>query len=380
MTIRCMNKISSPTVYFFVVLILLGFSGCKVGRFVWYNYSNITDHEIFPSRPLHKSETPFQFISGQDNSKVEGMVQIMNYKRKAFSLLSFLEESPTVAFLVIRNDTILYERYFEGYDEGSTVASFSMAKSYVSALIGVAISEGKISSENDLVIKYVPELSKNAGWDKVTIHHLLQMSSGISSSESYNSPFSGAAAIYYGRTLRKQLLKVKIEKDPMSGFEYKSINTQLLGLVLERATGKAQTEYLDEKIWKPLNMEFDASWSIDKKKNGLEKSFCCINAKARDYAKFGRLYLNKGNWNGVQLIPQDWVELSTKVNNEKGAAWFYNRQWWIGSEVNGDFSAIGHLGQYIYVMPKKNLLIVRLGTSRANEDWIHVLRQVAEQL
>lgn len=375
-----MKKILSFITVFFLFTALLATYSCKVGRFVWYNYSNITDYTIFPSRPLHKALVPFQFMEALDNERFGSRIQVMNYKRKAFSLESYLNESPTVAFLIIRNDSLLFENYFDGYEKSSTVASFSMAKSYISALIGIAISEGKIRSENDKVIDYIPELSKNQGWENVTIHHLLQMASGIRSSEGYNTPFSAAASIYYGRTLRKTLLNLKIEKDPMSGFEYKSINTQLLGLILERATGKRVTEFLDEKIWQPLGMEYDASWSIDKKKNGLEKTFCCINAKARDMAKLGRLYLNKGNWNGTQVISQDWVEKSTAINTESGAAWFYNRQWWIGSETYNDFAAIGHLGQYIYVQPKKNLIMVRLGTGRANEDWINILRQVADQM
>lgn len=373
-------KRSNPVQFFALAIALVLLSGCKVGRFVWYNYSNITDHSIFPSRALHASPVPFQFVEAPRNEEIETKVQIMNYKRAAFSMQTFLEESPTVAFLIIRNDTLLYERYFDGYEESSTVASFSMAKSYISALVGIAIQEGKIQSEDDLVIKYIPELKEQSGWDKVTVHHLLQMSSGIKFSEAYNTPFSGAAAIYYGRTLRKTLGKLKIEKEPMSGFEYKSINTQLLGLILERATGMRITQYLDEKIWKPLEMEYDASWSIDKKNDGLEKTFCCLNARARDFAKFGRLYLNEGNWNGKQIVPKDWVRKSTELNSEQGNAWFYNRQWWIGSEANGDYSAIGHLGQYIYIMPKKNLIIVRLGTGRAKEEWIGILRQVAEKL
>ncbi len=366
--------------YSVFIAILISAPACKVGRFVWYNFSDITDYRIFPSRPLHKSADPFHFIEGQTNEEIENHIQIMDYERKALSMKLFLEESPTVAFLIIRNDSLLYERYFQGYESSSTVASFSVAKSYISALIGIAIGEGKIHSEDDKVVDYLPELKKNAGWEKVSIHHLLQMASGVHFSEGYSTPFSGAATFYYGRTLRKCLWNLKVEKDPMSGFEYKSVNTQLLGLILERATGKSITEYLDEKIWKPLEMEYDASWSIDKKKDGLEKTFCCINAKARDFAKFGRLYLHKGNWNGTQVVPLNWVEKSTTVNEEKGAAWFYNRQWWIGSDVYGDYSAIGHLGQYIYVLPKKNMIIVRLGTGRAKEEWINILRQVAEQM
>lgn len=363
-----------------LLLIAISQTSCKVGRFIWFNYSNITDHSIFPSRPLHSSASPFKFIEVEENDRSEGNIRVMNYKREAVSLNTYLEETPTVAFLIIRNDSLLFEHYYDGYEKGSTVASFSMAKSYVSALIGIAIDEGKIKSEDDKVIEYIPELKDNTGWDKVTIHHLLQMASGVEFSEAYNTPFSGAASIYYGRDLRKTLADLKIQKEPMSGFEYKSINTQLLGLILERAVATSVTEYLDEKIWKPLGMEYDASWSLDKEKNGLEKTYCCINAKARDFAKFGRLYLREGNWNGKQLISKEWVNKSMQINREPGSAWFYNRQWWIGSEINADFSAIGHLGQYIYVQPKRNLVIIRLGSSRGNENWIAVIRQVAEQL
>lgn len=361
-----------------VVFVLFG-TGCKVGRFVWYNFSDITDYKIFPSRPLHKSDQPFRFVEAQQNDAVEARVRIVNYAKVEMGMKEFLEKSPTVAFLVIRNDSLLYERYFRDYEAGSTVASFSMAKSYVSAMIGIALSEGKIKSENEPVVNYITELKGKPGWDKVTIHHLLQMSSGVKFGESYNTPFSGAASFYYGRTLRKSIAKLKIEKEPMSGFDYKSVNSELLGLVLERATGKHLTEYLDEKIWRPLQMEYDASWSLDRKDNGLEKAFCCINARARDFAKFGRLYLNHGNWNGQQVIPAEWVSKSLALNTEKGTDWYYNRQWWLASKADGDFSAVGHLGQYIYVYPKKNLVIVRLGVSRAKEEWIDILRQVAKQ-
>lgn len=365
-------------IFAFCCLTLL-FSGCKVGRFVWYNFSDITDYKIFPSRPLHASSRPFYFVDAQQNESIEKRITIENYAHEKMEMSTFLEKSPTVAFLIIRNDSLLYERYFRDYDKGTPVASFSMAKSYCSALIGIAIAEGKIKSEDDLVVNYITELKGKKDWDKVTIHHLLQMSSGVKFGEGYNTPFSGAASFYYGRTLRRSIAHLKIEKPPMSGFDYKSVNTELLGLILERATGKHLTEYLDEKIWQPLGMEYDASWSIDKKDNGLEKAFCCINAKARDFAKFGRLYLNHGSWNGNQIVPEEWVKKSLTVNTEPGMDWYYNRQWWLASKEDGDYSAVGHLGQYIYVYPKKNLIIVRLGVSRAKEEWITILRQVAKQ-
>ena len=372
-------KAKQITVLLFSLTIVFVFQGCKVGRFVWYNFSDVTDYKIFPNRPLHKSATPFYFTEALQNDAIEKRITIENYAHEKMDMKIFLEKSPTVAFLIIRNDTLMYEKYFRDYEAGTPVASFSMAKSYVSALIGIAIAEGKIKSEDEPVVNYLTELKGKKGWDKVTIHHLLQMASGVKFGEGYNTPFSGAASFYYGRTLCKSIARLKIEKEPMTGFDYKSVNTELLGLILERATGKHMTEYLDEKIWQPLGMEYDASWSIDKKNNGLEKAFCCINAKARDFAKFGRLYLNKGNWNGDQVVPAEWVKKSLTINTEPGAEWYYNRQWWLASKEDGDFSAGGHLGQYIYVYPKKNLIIVRLGVSRAKEEWISILKQVAKQ-
>src|SRR5690606_36816833 len=123
-----------------------------------------------------------------------------------------------------------------------------------------------------------------------------------------------------------------------------------------------------EKLWTPLQMGFDATWNIDKKKNGLEKTFCCVNARARDFAKIGRLYLNNGNWNGKQLVSENWVNNSTKIDTSNGSAWYYQYQWWFPSS-DGDFVAQGILGQYIYVNPKKNLIIVRLGKNKGEVDW-----------
>ncbi|MCC7231992.1 MAG: serine hydrolase [Bacteroidia bacterium] len=365
---------------FLFLSVLLILPGCKVGRFFWYNFSDITDYKIFPSRPLHGSDQPFRFIDAQHNKALEQRIHIINHSGDTLGFSEFLEKSSTVAFLIIRNDSLLYERYLDNYDTSSIVASFSMAKSFVSALIGIAIADGQITSENDPVTRYVTELKGRSGWDKVTLHDLLQMSSGVRFSEGYYTPFSGAASYYYGRTLRRSIAHLKTEKPPMSGFDYKSVNSELLGLVIERATGMTLTAYLDEKIWKPLHMEYDASWSIDRKNNGIEKAFCCINARARDFAKFGRLYLHDGNWQGKQIVPEDWVKKSTTVNSEPGGAPFYNHQWWVGAANEGDYSAVGHLGQYIYVYPSKNLIIVRLGTSRQKENWMAVLRQVAHQM
>jgi len=351
--------------------IMLGvvMQSCLVGRFVWYNFSDITDHRIFPDRPLPKSQTPFHFTEARAEEYVgRARVRVVD---------SLVEANNSVAFLIIRNDSILFERYYRGYAENSIVASFSMAKSYTSALVGAAIQDGFIKSVDEPITQYLTELRDKEGFDKITIRHLLQMTSGIKANESYYNPFGQAARLYYGRRLRNYLNKLKVENEPGKVFAYRSVNTQVLGFVVERATGKAVTEYLHEKIWSHLGSEYDASWSLDKKKNGMEKSFCCINARARDFAKFGRLYLNGGNWNGKQLLTQEWVAQSTTPDETQGGAANYKYQWWI---TKTGYLADGLHGQYIYVNPAKNLIIVRLGESPGKVKWPSVFDQLAGYL
>lgn len=352
--------------------LIISLSACTVGRFFVYNFADITDHKIFPNRPLTKSDQAFQFeklveLKKPKNFKING--EVVDFDE-------YLEKNKTVAFVVIKNDTIQYENYYNKYDESSIVASFSMAKSVTSMLVGFAIQDGLIESEDDLVTKYIPEL-KEEGFDQVTLKHLLQMTSGMEFNESYVNPFGHAAKYYYGRNLRKILSKAKLEGTPGTYFSYQSGQTQLLGLALERALkGKRITEYLQEKIWTPLGMEYDASWSLDRKKDGLEKTFCCLNARTLDFAKLGRFYLNKGNWNGQQLLNENWVEKSTKVDETEGSASNYQYQWWLKGG-KGDYAAEGILGQYIYVHPENNIIIVRLGKNYGNTNWTSIFKALA---
>ncbi len=303
---------------FILALIATTANSCKLGRFVIYNFADIKDHKKFPARDIEKGKNTFQFPIAEDG-KVPKMVTVKDQK---YPFEEYLEENKTVAFMIIRNDTIQYEKYWGKYDKESVVPSFSMAKSFTSILIGCAIDDQLIQSVNDPVTRYIPQLAEN-GFDEVTIAHLLQMTSGLDFKESYINPFGDAATFYYGRNLRRAVGKMKLEDKPGERFDYVSGSTQLLGLVLERAL-KDQTiaSYFEAKIWQPLEMEYDASWSIDRKKNGMEKTFCCVNARARDYAKIGRLYLNKGNWNGRQIVSEQWVNQSTRIDTTNGSAWY----------------------------------------------------------
>lgn len=364
------RRIITSTLFF--LFTAMAFTSCHVGRFFIYNFAGINDHKKFPKGDIAKPEQSFHFYQA-DTGKFK-LPKSWTMKGKSMSFERLLEKSKTVAFLVIRNDSIYYEQYMNNYGRESIVASFSMAKSYVSALMGIAISEGYIKNVQEPIVNYIPELNKNK-FGNVTIEQVLNMQSGIYFNESYINPFGDVAKYYYGTNLKKYITKLKVKNEPGKEFEYISLNTQLLGIAIENATKKPLHQYLEEKIWLPMGMEYDASWSVDNKKHGTTKAFCCLNARARDFAKFGRLYLNNGNWNGKQIVPAEWVKKSTE-NNKTG----YSYQWWLlPTETGTDYEAHGILGQYIYVCPEKNIIIVRLGKKEGKLYWDQLFRMIAEK-
>ena len=361
------------------LLLLLAFTSCTFARIVKYGPSGTDDYKIFPSRKLTASATPFMFQEAPNDSR---MPRKINFgKKKDVDLEEFLKSSNTLAFLVIKDDIIIYERYYNGHNEKAVSMSFSMAKSFLSILIGCAIEDGYLKSVDQPITDFVPELAKN-GFDKVSIKHLLQMTSGMNYMESDN-PFGRHPRFYYTENLGEELLKLKMKEKPGTHFKYKSGDNQLLGLVLARALKpKTITQYMQEKIWEPLGMESEGLYSLDRE-GGLEKTFCCISAIARDFAKFGRLYLNKGNWNGKQIVPERWVDMSTEIDETQGSVWYYQYQWWIISKDKGDYMASGHLGQYLYVNPSQKLIALRLGINRGKtkpDQWKQLFAILADTI
>ncbi|MFN3917624.1 MAG: serine hydrolase domain-containing protein [Flavobacteriales bacterium] len=369
---------------FFVGLTML-LSACHVGRFFVYNFANINDYKKFKNKEIKNSATKNFMFSYSMQSEYANLLKEVKKNEQTVPFEEFLKKSNTVAFLVIVKDTIHYEWYHPKHNETTRFTSFSMAKSYISALVGIAVDEGFIKSVNEPITNYIKTF-KNKGFDKITIEHVLNMRAGIKYVESYYNPFGNVAVGYYGRHLDRHMNKIKIKEDPDLNFEYISIATQILGVIVEEAAGKTVSAYAEEKLWKPLGTEYDASWSLDKK-NGREKAFCCINARTRDYARFGRLYLKEGNWEGSQLISKDWVKKSTQKGAYSKDA-FYAYQWWHVPEkdkngkqiIRPDFYAQGHLGQYIYVSPSEEIIIVRLGENRGGIPWISQFRQLATKI
>ena len=281
--------------------------------------------------------------------------------------LDYIKKMETVAFLIIHKDSILYENYWKGYSDSSLTNSFSMAKTFVSIAIGVALHENKIKSLSQKVSDYIPEFSEGEKAN-VTIKDLLSMSSGIDFGESYDNPLGFMAKTYYGKDLYQLSTKKKMTSNPGELWKYQGGNTLLLSFILEKATGKTLSEYFSEKIWKPIGAENNALWSLNEKE-GTEKAFCCFYSNARDFARVGKLYLQNGRWNGDTLVPYWYIRESILPVNiqdvENKKVDYYGYHWWLGQHKNKDFFyARGIQGQYIFVIPKERMIIVRLGKKR----------------
>jgi len=282
-------------------------------------------------------------------------------------LRRYIEKLDTKALLVIKNDQLIYEEYWGDHTKSTLSNSFSIAKTMVAILVGIAIDEGYIGSLQDPVYKYIPEYEKNSR-DNITIEHLLQMASGLSWVESGINPFSDNAESYYGNDLERLIMRQRKVSEPGEMFLYQGANSQLLAMILEKATGKSVSAYASEKIWSKLGMKEDAHWSMDKE-GGQEKAFCCLYAQARDFAKIGRLILDQGKYNNQQIIPSWYFEKMIEQNGlttEDGVPNYrYGYHiWTFRGDENPVVYCRGILGQYIITIPEQQLIIIRLGMKR----------------
>ncbi len=290
-----------------------------------------------------------------------------NKQKISDDLLGKMATYKTVAFLVLKNDSLLHEQYWEGYNEHSLVNSFSMAKSINSILIGCALKEGLIKSIDEPVANYLDEF-KEGEKAKITIKNLLTMSSGIDFKEEYVSPLAWPAEAYYGPDVNALTLKAKVKTEPGKIWHYKGGDSQLLGMILKKATGKNVADYATEKLWKPIGAEDKAFWSLDEK--GMEKVSCCFYTNARDYARIAKLYLNDGNWNGQQIVDTTYVKESVSfanlVDREGKQNDKYGYQWWLMKyKEHNIFYMRGIRGQYVFAIPDLKMIVVRLGHKRA---------------
>ena len=315
--------------------------------------SYIDDYIHFPSNSIKNGNHQEWLVSKEYNkAQLPEFIKPIN------------DKLGTVAYVVIKNDSIIFEEYWNGYSADSSSNSFSMAKSWISTLVGIAIKEGKIESINQKACDFLPEFCEGDN-SKITIKHLLTMSSGLDWDEDYHDPLGQTAEAYFAPNLKEQMMRLKAVETPGEIFKYHSSCSQLLAFIVESATGQSVNEYTSEKLWKPMGAKHPALWNTDTKR-GDEKAFCCINSNARDFARLGKLYMNQGNWNGTQLLDSNYVKEATSVSNlldEDGNKNVnYGYQFWIANRKGLDvYYTRGLWGQYVICIPEKDMIIVRLG-------------------
>lgn len=340
-------------------------------------------HELAATKPMRPASRSFQFPEG---AKISLPATYRADNGEARDMRALLDATHTSALLVLQNGVVRFEEYWLTGGRGVQWMSMSVAKSHVSALTGIALAEGKIRSLSDPITAYTPKLA-NTAYDGVRIKDVLQMSSGARWNEDYSDPnsevFRIGAALAPGGSYDAFMSTTVRQNTPGSVCVYDSADTQALAMLIAGATGQSLTQYMQEKLYGPLGMESPGAWICDS--FGVEMAFAGLLMTARDFAKLGELYRNGGVWEGRQIVPADYVAASVKWDSPHLAPgkplvgdhtlpMGYGYQWWLPAGNDGDFSAIGVYNQYVYVNPKRGLVIVKLsanpryGTSKDERD------------
>lgn len=332
---------------------------------------------VFPFREVPRGESVWAFEQAP-----HPLPETYVFDGQSRNLTAFLARTQTTGLLVVHRGAITHEEYRLGADETSPFTSWSAAKSVLSALIGIAVEEGHIASIRDPIGQYVPSLA-GSGYADVPIEDALTMSSGVDFNEDYDNPRSDINMLVFramamSTPIEDSIAELHSIRAPGHFNEYISSDTMALGLVLEAATGMPVADYLSSRLWGPMGAEADATWSTDR--TGREIVLCCLNATLRDFARFGRLYLEAGARDGRQIVPADWVRASVnptaphlQPGQNPASSWTfgYGYKWWIPEDPQGDFVAIGIWGQYIYIDPSREVIIVKTSADPLFDDNDH---------
>jgi CubicO group peptidase (beta-lactamase class C family) len=360
----------------------------QLARAIVWGESDVDDYRRFPARRVAAGPDRFDFhraAGGQVPPAPVRRIGVWDDLRLVErDLEPFLAASQTTAFLILRGDRLLYEGYFNGYHHDSVQTSMSVAKSVLGALVGIAIDQGRIGSVDDPITKYLPELAeRDRRFDQVSLRHLLAMRSGLRYDES-GGPWGDDTATYYAPDLRKLALEgTEVVEAPGRRFHYNNFNPLLVGLALERAVGMPVATWLEQRLWRPLGMEADGSWSLDSRHSGFEKMESGLNARAVDFAKLGLLVAREGRLRGRQLLPRAWVQDLTREPTGGGSvpASGYRFFWWIQDDRHPPaVFARGRYGQHLYVVPASDLVLVRFGRDAGYRHWPQLLSDLAGRL
>lgn len=334
-----------------------------------------TMYKIQPSKKISKGSEVFEF-----ERKLTKLPNLFKFDNEKYQIDDFIKNTDTTGLIVVKDDEIKYEKYFLGADENTLLSSNSVCKSFVSALLGIAISEGYVNSVKDPIVKYVPELI-GSNIENISIKDCLQMSSGIDFDEDTDMS-KMSISMLLGKPAIKYISKLEMECEPGQIRKYSSINTEIIGEIISNATKCSLSEYLEKKIWKKIGVEKDAYWTLS---NGKELAMGGLSISLRDYARFARLYLNDGRYDNEQIIPKEWIKdtiniteshLKPSANNDSYNALGYGYKWWIPKGNEGEFMAIGIYSQWIYINPTKNIIIIKTSAHPGFMDTNHELKTV----
>ena len=346
-------------------------------RVLWYRTPDANTYKAFPQEIVHKSDSMFRFFSASKMRIDLDTLKVRDGNKQFVSFADYFQKGKLKAFIVIRNDSILYQKYAADYSDSTLTSIFSGAKSMVSILLGVALANGDIKNLDDKVTVYLPELKSNQAFDHINVKNLLDMKSGLEFQDAFGGVlkafFSDEAKYYYTHDMKAELMKVRLVNKPGTVWKYKSIDPILLGWILERATGKSVAQSFEENIWRKIGTEYNASFGLDHIK-GLANTASRFQVTAIDLAKIGRLYLNDGKYHNHQIIPEEWVKKSINIGAEQPASakgWqksAHHYLWWVPQTgENGDYAAEGMLGQRLYIDPKTNTIIVQFAAGGAGD-------------
>jgi CubicO group peptidase (beta-lactamase class C family) len=346
------------------------------GRYAWaravaWQESDVEDQFRFPARTVPAGERTSPLPAGPTPDGLSAAVD------------ELVDGTGTRAFLVVHRDRLVLERYLDGASASDRQTSFSVAKSVLSTLVGIAVDDGLLDLDEP-VTSYLPELAeRDPRFAGITVRHLLTMASGIHYTEE-GMPWSDDALTYYGTDLRELALsRSRVEGRPGERWHYNNFHPLLVGLVLERVTGTSVGDWMARRLWQPLGAEVDATWSLDSERSGFEKMESGVNATPRDFARFGLLMLHEGRWDGRRVVSADWVAEATAASTRDDPASFYQYFWWVGPEDpegTASYFARGKYGQTIGVFPDEDVVVVRLGTSDGGVDWPARLQEIASRV
>ncbi|MCH2044209.1 MAG: beta-lactamase family protein [Saprospiraceae bacterium] len=351
--------------------------GCSTGKVVAYFMPSGNDYQkVFKVDTISTNNTPSDvWLKSDTNITIPNNANWLDpyFSDKNKTLEELLNSSGTTSFIVMRNDSILYEKYFNGHGVDQQQIVFSVGKTVTSSLVAIAIEEGLMDMDQSIA-DFIPAF-RNDDRNRIKVKHLLNMTSGIKWMD--HKDLIRLSLFYYSFNAPQFVIKhTPLKYNPGTHFSYKSISTQILGMCLEAATGKKTSEYLEEKIWKPMGMEYDAYMTLDSKKNGNSRNYGGIALTSRDLMRYGCLFLNNGKWKNKQILPKKWVDQIREREIEVDKWWGYTYCWWRNGYIEdnflegNDFFAAGFKKQYLYVNPKYNMIIIRTGDQRKNNpDW-----------